>query len=56
MKFWAGRHTFVVAELLGPPRDEVEPWWTEENLGRPLEDLRMRHYLLRALGACGGTR
>ncbi|MGW4639579.1 hypothetical protein ACWEN6_13675 [Sphaerisporangium sp. NPDC004334] len=50
VRFTAWGRTYAVVRIEAPPWDEVEPWWTPQNAGREVEELRVRHYRVRAHG------
>ncbi|WP_344052334.1 hypothetical protein [Planotetraspora silvatica] len=50
MRFTAWGRTYAVAEEVGSYWEELLPWWTTENLGKELEKLTVRHFLVRANG------
>ncbi|WP_424533660.1 hypothetical protein ACOZ38_25325 [Sphaerisporangium viridialbum] len=49
-RFTAWGHTFAVAEVLDPPWDTLDDWWAPENAGLDVEELRVRHFRVRAHG------
>lgn len=49
-RFAAWGRTYLVVEVLGPHWEETADWWRTENLGKPDEELRVRHVLVRAHG------
>jgi len=49
-RFVAWGRTYTVVEVLGPHWEELAAWWLPENAGRSLEELRVRHWLVRAHG------
>lgn len=50
-RFHAWGRTYLVVEVLGPHWEEQAPWWVDANRGRPLEELTVRHWRVRARGA-----
>ncbi|ETK36146.1 hypothetical protein [Microbispora sp. ATCC PTA-5024] len=49
-RFTAWGRTYLVVEVLGPHWESLDEWWTNANVGRSLEELTVRHYLVRAHG------
>ncbi|MFF3665452.1 hypothetical protein [Microtetraspora malaysiensis] len=48
--FTAWGHTFGIVAQEEHWWLTERPWWTPENLGKPLDELQVRHYKVRANG------
>ncbi|GII59425.1 hypothetical protein Pth03_78140 [Planotetraspora thailandica] len=49
-RFRAWGRTYVVVEEAEPYWEEMLPWWEGENAGKSVEELRVRHFHVRAHG------
>jgi hypothetical protein len=50
-RFTAWHRTYTVSEVVGQRWEALLPWWGEDNLGKPIEELRVRHYTVLANGS-----
>lgn len=50
-QFQAFGRTHLVVEVLGPHWESQLPWWQGEHAGKPLDQLTVRHWRVRARGA-----
>lgn len=51
VRFQAWGRVYLVVEVLGPHWETLLPWWRPEHAGKPLDQLTVRHWRVRARGA-----
>ncbi|NJP24442.1 hypothetical protein FLW53_09520 [Microbispora sp. SCL1-1] len=51
VRIQAWGRTYLVVEVLGPHWEEQAPWWVDENRGKAIGELTVRHWRVRARGA-----
>jgi hypothetical protein len=51
VRFTAWGREYRVVEVLGPHWEEQAPWWGPDNAGKSVDELRVKHWMMRTRGA-----
>ncbi|MFC0553891.1 hypothetical protein ACFFHJ_23640 [Planotetraspora thailandica] len=49
-RFRAWHRLYLVSEVVGQRWEALLPWWADDNPGKPIDELRVRHYTVLATG------